>query len=173
MHMWVWLATYEYKTGIRIIDCSKQCHFCLWIYLSLHFMLDWKCKQTAFKSTQKLSVLPGVLWTLFSIGASLKYMSIVVMERDWTLSGSLLASCLLQLMEIYILEYNLNIKVYTLHFLLIYIERDREIIFKKIKNPSPLSLCVLIFFCVVKMYVYFYIAKKRHHFYNWVSGELT
>lgn len=131
------------------------------------FYVGLKMQTNCFQEhPEAVCVTRCVVNTLFSIGASLKYMSIVVMERDWTLSGSLLASCLLQLMEIYILEYNLNIKVYTLHFLLIYIERDREIIFKKIKNPSPLSLCVLIFFCVVKMYVYFYIAKNRHHFYN-------
>lgn len=57
--------------------------------------------------SEALCVTRCVVNTLFFIGASFEYVSTVVMERDWTLSGSLLASCLLQLMEIYIFYFRI------------------------------------------------------------------
>lgn len=96
------------KTECRIIDCSKQCpfHWRIWLFPSFHVGLQMQtnCFQ---KHPEALCVTRCVVNTLFFIGASFEYVSIVVMERDWTLSGSLLASCLLQLMEIYIFYFRI------------------------------------------------------------------
>lgn len=72
---------------------------------------------------EALCVTRCVVNTRFFLGASLKYMSIVVVEDSLRLFTCQLSPAVNG--NIYfILEYNLNMKVYSLHFLLIYIYID-------------------------------------------------
>ena len=111
---WRWLAPWEVlgsranKTEYRIIDCSKRRPFHWWIWLFPSFHVGLQMQTNCFQEhPEALCVTRCVVNTLFFIGASFEYVSTVVMERDWTLSGSLLASCLLQLMEIYIFYFRI------------------------------------------------------------------
>lgn len=111
---WRWLAPWEVlgsranKTEYRIIDCSKRRPFHWWIWLFPSFHVGLQMQTNCFQEhSEALCVTRCVVNTLFFIGASFEYVSTVVMERDWTLSGSLLASCLLQLMEIYIFYFRI------------------------------------------------------------------
>lgn len=129
MHMWVRLLHGKcwppghIKQEYRITDCSKQCHFCLWIWFFPSFHVRLKMQTNCFREhPEALCVTRRVVNTRFFLGASLKYMSIVVVEDSLRLFTCQLSPAVNG--NIYfILEYNLNMKVYSLHFLLIYIYR--------------------------------------------------
>lgn len=131
VHVSGWLATRQVlgsranRAEYGIIDCSKQGHSCFWIWFFPSFHVGLKMQPNCFQEhPEAICVTRCVVNTLFFIGASFKY----VHCRDGEGLDSLrLFTCQLSPAvngNIYfILEYNLNMKVYSLHFLLIYRER--------------------------------------------------